>query len=297
MSDASKSFSVSSLIEAEAERLASALRQKLIPHPGELGAAREHIVREFIQQQLPKRFAVSTGFVLDVHGAISDQMDIIIHDAEDCPVFTTPGEAKFFPCEGVLAVGQVKSNITSADEYESALQNIRSAKRLDRSTRGQALSTRSGEPIEHTSNHLHQIFSFVFIINRCLQKDTMFRAQYEHLWHHPRHEWPNMTLAFDQYLLSHCCHDGLCPNPMHAFAVGLVDEANRADLLLWFVRLLTRAVVSTHPATFSYHAYLEGEKPRPWASFPFADAPVKQPKPKHLTSIPIPEWWRPNRPL
>ena len=116
----------------------------------------------------PKRFAVSTGFVFDVHGAISSQMDIVIHDAEDCPVFTAPGEAKFFPCEGVLAVGQVKSNITSADEYEAALQNIRSAKRLDRSTRGRSHSTCSSEPIEHTENHLHQMFSFVFIINRCL---------------------------------------------------------------------------------------------------------------------------------
>jgi hypothetical protein len=293
----SRGFSVPDLIEGEAERLASSLRQRLIPHSGELGAAREQVVRDFIQQQLPRRFGVSSGFVFDVHGSISNQMDVIIHDVEQCPVFSAPGGAKFFPCEGVIAVGQVKSNITSAEEYELALQNLRSAKRLDRSTGGDSLSLETAEPIRPTENHLHQIFSFVFVVNRSLQKDSMIRALYEHLWNQPRLEWPNITFVLDQFFLTYSCSAGICPNPMDAFAIGLADKASKAELLLWFVRLLAQAVISTHSASFSYYRYLWGDKPRPWISLAFERAPVSTPIPKHLKEISIPEWWTPNATL
>jgi len=286
-----KDFSISALIEDEAERLASSLRQRLIPHSGELGTAREQVIRDFIQQQLPRRLAVSSGFVFDVHGHVSQQMDIVIHDAEVCPVFQAAGGVKFFPCEGVVAVGQVKTNITSATEFEDALQNLRSAKKLDRSGGGENVSSTKDEPIIPLENHLHQMFSFVFVINRCMKQESMCRGFYEHLWQNPRHEWPNMAFAFDQYFLTHSCTRGICPNPMDAFAIGLVDQVSNAELLLWFIRLLTQASVSTQTACFSYYKYMQGNE-QPCTVFPYENMPVSSPIPEHLRMIPIPNWSR-----
>lgn len=59
------------------QRMALDLRQRLVPHHGEQGAAREEIVRAFLRSYLPKRFEVSSGFVFDAGGRISGQTDII----------------------------------------------------------------------------------------------------------------------------------------------------------------------------------------------------------------------------
>lgn len=176
-----QNFNVTDLIASEAERLVVAFRQKLVGHPGEFGRGREEIVREFLRQQLPKRFNVSSGFVFDVHGNVSEQTDVIVYDAQECPVFTVAGGVSFFPCEGVVCAGQVKSHITSRTEYEGALQNLHSVKSLDRSAGGANFSLSTGEPME-PKNHLHHIFTFVFVIERCLNWPTLGRALFEHLW-------------------------------------------------------------------------------------------------------------------
>ncbi len=287
-----KEFSIATLIEAEAERLASSLRQKLIPHSGELGSAREQVVRDFIQQNLPRRLAVSTGFVFDVHGNVSEQMDVVIHEAEKCPIFQTPGGVKFFPCEGVVSVGQIKSNLTSCQELNQALKNLRSAKRLDRSGGEENVSEVSGQPMEPAQNHLHQMFTFVFIINRCMAAPSMVDAFYEHLCANPRHEWPNMIFAFDQFFLTHSCSAGICPNPMDSFAIGLVDESSTSELLLWFTRLLTQATTATHTAYFSYYRHLGGKRARPWSVFPYEEMSQSHPMPEHIRSVSYPNWSR-----
>jgi hypothetical protein len=286
-------FKITDLISSEAERLVVAFRQKLVGHPGEFGKGREEIVREFLRLQLPKKFSVSSGFVFDVHGHISQQADVIIYDSQECPIFTAAGGVSFFPCEGVVAAGQVKSRITSKAEYESALQNLRSIKSLDRSAGATSISVGSGEPIV-AENHLHQIFTFLFVIDKCLRTGPLTKALYEHLWKNQRSFWPNITYAFDQYFLTLCCHGGICPNPMDAFGISIVKGVPNSELLLWFSRLLTQAVAVTHVATFSYHRYLHGDKPRPWTCYGFEYAPVNGPIPEHLLEVRIPNWWQPN---
>ena len=69
------------LLKAAAENMTNDIRRRLISHPGELGTAREQIIREFLTAHLPKRFDVSTGFVFDCNGLISRQLDIVVFDA------------------------------------------------------------------------------------------------------------------------------------------------------------------------------------------------------------------------
>lgn len=43
------------LLSHAAVRMADELKERLIPHNGELGVAREEIVREFLRANLPKK--------------------------------------------------------------------------------------------------------------------------------------------------------------------------------------------------------------------------------------------------
>lgn len=285
-------FDIKSLVENEAKRLWVAFQQKLIPHAGELGSAREQIVRDFLAQQLPSRFGVSSGFVFDVHSHVSKQMDVVVFDRQECPVFEAAGGKKFFPCEGVVCVGQIKSAITSKSQYETALENLLSAKALDRSSGGKSQSLVSGESLDPRSNHLHQIFSFVLITDRCLAERSLRRALFEHIWRHERHLWPNVTYAFNDYLTTFSCEGGICPNPMDAFAIGVLKEMDNSELFLWFSRLVAQAVSVTHVGTFSYQRYMS--KAAKWSAFAFEKAPVKSPLPRHLKERQIPSWWKPD---
>ena len=143
-------------------------------------------------------------------------------------------------------------------------------------------------------NHLHQIFTFIFVIERCLNWPTLGRALFEHLWNNERSVWPNITYAFDKYFLTLGCHGGICPNPMDAFGISVVTDVPNSELLLWFSRLVTQAVAVTHVASFSYHHYLHGNRPRPWSCFTFENAPVKNTIPDHLLEVRVPSWWQPN---
>jgi hypothetical protein len=63
-----RQFTVSGLIASVAQRMWASFQERLIPHPSEFGTNREVIVREFLSLHLPKRFGVSTGFVLILSG-------------------------------------------------------------------------------------------------------------------------------------------------------------------------------------------------------------------------------------
>jgi hypothetical protein len=221
---------------------------------------------------------------------VSKQIDVIIYDCNDCPRFETVGGKYFFPCEAVVGVGEVKSRITSKTEFTSALNNLVSVKSLDRSGGEENFDHRTGRQMNHTENHLDQIFSFVFVIDDCIQEQLLRETLFEHIAENPRHLWPNIIFCFDQYLLTYSCTFGVCPNPMDAFALSVIVDTTREELLLYFYRLLARAVSVTTVGSFSYLKYLEHPVEWPFKSYAFADATIKSELPEHLKAIPKPSW-------
>ena len=107
---------------------------QMIPHNGELGVAREEIVREFLRANLPKKWEISSGFVFDANGDISEQLDVIIADTTASPGFAAASGVRIYPCEAVAAVGQVKTSVTSRRDLSLELQR-RSDKREPRNER------------------------------------------------------------------------------------------------------------------------------------------------------------------
>src|SRR5690606_11696638 len=90
-------------------------------HPGLIGSARETPARVQLERVLPGNFGVGSGIVIDSFGGRSKQQDIVIYEKHLCPVFSindTP-DATYYPIEGVMAVGEVKSSLDK-DKLEDA---------------------------------------------------------------------------------------------------------------------------------------------------------------------------------
>jgi len=257
-------FSLLSLLQASGKRMKEELRERLTPHPGELGSNREEIIRDFLRRYLPRRFEVSHGFVFDASGRVSKQLDIVVVDSQVCPRFETAGGIRFFPCESVVAVGQVKSSLTGRRELKEVFENLESAKSLDRSAGGRAVDTTHQERIDPTTNHLHQIFTFVVVIGKALDGKSLQTEFLNHILESAPHLWPNLIYALDKYIITFCCDGGVCPNPMDARGVALQPTDRDDDLLMKLYLLLGMAIETTRVASLPYWEYLS--RITPWSA-------------------------------
>lgn len=191
--------------------------------PGLVGASREHPARKSLERLLPGAAAVGSGLVIDSYGNSSKQQDIVIFEDAWCPVFSineTP-EATFFPCEGVIATGEVKSGLDSK-ELEDAFEKIASVKRLRRhapTSRGalnlpEAVSFRKfggaiafdgvkSEEFDQLRKTSDQIYGFILCGEFRLKAETIFEKATE-LWkRYPKAESPNLIVSLKDGFIQH----------------------------------------------------------------------------------------------
>jgi hypothetical protein len=112
--------------------------------PGLIGSARELPVRRKLEHLLPVGIGVGSGCVIDSFGGTSKQQDVVLYEKAFCPIFSvneTP-ETTYYPCEGVIAVGEVKSTVASK-ELTDIFGKIHSVKMLKRFTRTSKSALRS----------------------------------------------------------------------------------------------------------------------------------------------------------
>ena len=101
--------------------------------PSAVGDAMEQPVRIQLEQILPRGIGVGSGFIIDSDGGTSRQTDVVLYEKDICPVFSinnTP-ETTYYPCEGVIAVGEIKS-ILDRESLKDAFKKVASVKRLQR---------------------------------------------------------------------------------------------------------------------------------------------------------------------
>jgi len=100
--------------------------------PGLIGAAKEHPSRVQLERLMPDGVGVGSGIIIDSYGNVSRQQDIVIYE-KLCPVFThsDAAEATYYPVEGVIAVGEIKSRF-GRNELSDAVIKSASVKTLRR---------------------------------------------------------------------------------------------------------------------------------------------------------------------
>ena len=101
--------------------------------PSTVGSAAEQPVRDQLEQVLPRGVGVGEGCVIDSYGGTSRQQDVILYERDICPVFSinrTP-QTTYYPCEGVIAVGEIKSSLDGSS-LKDAFDKVASVKQLRR---------------------------------------------------------------------------------------------------------------------------------------------------------------------
>jgi hypothetical protein len=99
-----------------------------IQHPGDKGENRERILRDFLSTHLPKKYGVTKGEIITKGWQHSHAADVIIYDADNCPVLYVEQTA-ILPIEGVYGIIEVKSRL-SKSELLDATGKIESFKHL-----------------------------------------------------------------------------------------------------------------------------------------------------------------------
>ena len=101
--------------------------------PGLVGSAREVPTRRKLQHLLPNGIAVGSGCVIDSYSGTSRQMDVVLYEKHLCPVYSINDDpaTTYYPCEGVIAVGEIKSRMASTD-LDDTFAKIASVKKLRR---------------------------------------------------------------------------------------------------------------------------------------------------------------------
>jgi hypothetical protein len=103
-------------------------RNKLM-HPGEFGTYREAIVADLISAFLPQKLEIDTGFIVNANDGISGQIDLIVYDPSLTPTLESKNRQRFFPIETVVAVGEVRSDI-SPERLTDGLRRLAKVKAL-----------------------------------------------------------------------------------------------------------------------------------------------------------------------
>ena len=212
-------FSVYEYTKLIGEELVAAYeRGEMATTPGTIGASREKAVRDKLKQVLPQGAGVGTGFVIDLQGNVSQQMDIVLYEQALCPVYriNDSDEAAYYPCEGVFAVGEVKSDI-GTKEFKDVLQKIESVKTrrrydgknlpylLDKprvSSRKYGSVHSIDEEYRQNEHWGNQVFGFGIGRKMSIARASALRLLNERLTAPNGKHTPNIILALDGTVLS-----------------------------------------------------------------------------------------------
>ena len=189
--------------------------------PGLIGSLRETAIRNKLKGVLPHGVGIGTGCVVELSGKVSKQQDIVLFERDLCPVFliNEAEEPSYYPCEGVMAVGEVKSNIGKT-ELEDGMSKIASVKELVRETMESAnvsnqivslyrsylnVTKFAGTPAEaydQENKPIDQIYGFIFCQNFSITPNTIHRHLADIAGRRIRNHLPNLIVSLSGVVYS-----------------------------------------------------------------------------------------------
>ncbi|GAD88970.1 hypothetical protein VHA01S_013_00070 [Vibrio halioticoli NBRC 102217] len=101
------------IIQKRMELNLQEIRESL-SHSGDRGSSAEGVVREFLCSYLPPYNRIGEGEIIDINGAQTTQLDLIITN-EYHPTLNDLSGPEMFIIEGVACVGEVKTKLNSQD--------------------------------------------------------------------------------------------------------------------------------------------------------------------------------------
>lgn len=145
-----------------------------VVHPGTKGDNTESNWINWFNEYLPNRYKVDKGIVIDSTGKQSEQIDLIIYDAQYSYLVFRQNETILIPAESVYAVFEVKQNLDKS-KIEYAGAKAKSVREL----------LRTSAPIKHAGGEyppkeLHEILAGV-LTTKCKWKKPIAEMVVKHV--------------------------------------------------------------------------------------------------------------------
>jgi hypothetical protein len=127
-----KRINLKQVFELRQEELNLRLRRaRDLVHPTAAGDEGERGWTQALREFLPTRYEVARGrFIVDADGGVSEQQDIVIHDAQYAPTLLNLGDIHYVPIESVYAVLEAKPTLNK-ENVVAAAQKAASVRRLE----------------------------------------------------------------------------------------------------------------------------------------------------------------------
>lgn len=188
-----------------------------------VGSAREKEFMKKLELLLPKFVGVGSGCVIDSYGNTSKQLDIILYEKDFCPVFCINDsyETTYYPCEGVIAVGEVKSAMNTK-ELKDIFSKINSVKNLKRHSEGSKSELREGKSFDfrkygslitiegveaddfnQEKNPKDQIFGFALCGDLELKESTLAEKYIELMEKYPSNRQINISAILNHGIITY----------------------------------------------------------------------------------------------
>lgn len=187
--------------------------------PGLVGGAREVEVRRKLEMLLPGKVSVSTGCIIDSYGSTSNQTDVVIHEKDNCPVFSINGapEATYIPCEGVVAVGEIKSDL-GTKELRDSVAKVRKIKSLHRASQdttcfrqygtSQVMQGAPSEVFDPINKVWDQTYGFVLCQRFSLSTETLAKNYAEVCREAAPHLAPSIVISLSDGIMMFADENG-----------------------------------------------------------------------------------------
>ena len=207
------SFSAKEYVQSLAQELVDGFKKAgLATTPGLVGSARERAIRNKLEQIFPQAVGVASGCIIDADNRTSNQTDIVLYEKDICPVFSINDNpvTTYFPCESVIAIGEVKSTLGS-NELKDSFAKIESVKHLRRdykdirSFRSYCSRTviygTEDERYNQFEKPEDQIYGFIICDKIELSLDTFFAKCREEIKKRPSYAVPNLIVSLSDGVL------------------------------------------------------------------------------------------------
>lgn len=188
------------------------------PHFAERGAEAEIILRDFLNQHLPKRFAANTGLVIDHEDQISSQTDVIIYDALNSPIYRKGARILILPSDNVASVIEVKSKLNK-DELQDAAKKISSVKSLKKSP-----ITEVDQPVTLSPLIMTKTLGVVFAYDSSTSLETLSVNLREINATYPSNQWIDLVVVLDKGVIGYMVQMPFSPTFPGWFGGACVDE-------------------------------------------------------------------------
>jgi hypothetical protein len=230
--------------------------REALKHPGLKGTSFEETFRSFLRNYLPQSLDISTGTLVDAHGGVSRQLDVIISDSAKTPIFYRSGDIRVIPVECAYAVIEVKAYLDAneLDREGGVFQNMESVRNLKKT----AYIT---EPITYSHSlygrkwEVWPINYYVFAYDSI---DLMTLAEHTHKRHQtkslPEHSRIDTICVLDKGVICNLLPDrtfDALPMPGSKLNVTMTDRA-----LLLFYALTSRYFNQARLPIFRFTDYL-----------------------------------------